>query len=340
MTRIPIGELVRFGGELLRAKGVPEDDARYAAEVAVTAEAMGINTHGLALLAYLEANLGKEILPDAQPRIKAEKTASVLIDGNRSLGQTTMRLACEKAAEKARQAGIGMAAASNTFWLGALAPYLLPLARQGLMAHAWAQTSTCKDCAPYGGVDARFSTNPVALAFPTGNGPVLADFSTAAVAMGKVNRWIREGKRAPEPFFLDPRGRPTDDPAVVKEGGSIRFSGGHKGYALSLWCEALTALAAGSCNNPQAPSRQSFSVLAIDPEAFAGAEYYLGEMRRFVAHLRTSRTRPGFEKIRLPGERALEALARAEEEGVPVEEEMLGRLSAMAARNGIAPPAA
>ena len=109
--------------------------------------------------------------------------------------------------------------------------------------------------------------------------------------MGKVNKLAREGGRAPAPVFVDTEGRLTDDPQAVLDGGSVLFAGGdlsgHKMYALSLWCEALTAMAGGSANHPEREQRQSFNLTVIDPEAFEGMDYYGEEMERFLVLLST-----------------------------------------------------
>ncbi len=339
MRRIPKDRLTEFGFRMLTGKGVSEGNARYIAEVIVQTEAFGITTHGLAQLGHLDRAIGTDIDPQAEPVVVKEKAATALIDGNGACGQLAMKLAREVGEGKARESGVAMVGVRNSFWIGALGIYLLPLAKRGLFAQLWAQTSTCKDCAPVGGIDAKFSTNPVAIAFPTGADPVMADFSTASVSMGKVSRMVRLGQRAEEPIFVDADGNLTDDPAVVRAGGSILFVGGkllgHKGYALSLWCEALTAMSGGSANNPEAPTRQSFNLTVIDPEAFAGREYYDAEMRRFVAHMKASRRLPGVEGIRLPGERGFRCLREAEGEGVPVEDAMFDTLLAIAKRHGL-----
>jgi L-lactate dehydrogenase len=205
----------------------------------------------------------------------------------------------------------------------------------------WAQTNTCKDCAPIGGIDGTFSTNPVALAFPTGADPVLADFSTATVAMAKVNQMVRLGTKAPEEIFMDKDGKLSTDPAVVKAGGSILFTGarnyGHKGYALSLWCEALTAVAGGECNNPASQTVQAFNLTVIDPAALAGWDAYLQEMKRFVTHVKAVRRQPGVARIRLPGERAFESLRDSETRGVELDDHMLGLMNELARKHGLTP---
>ena len=331
--------LVDFGVQLLTGKGVPEENARFIADVVVDTEAFGVTTHGLVQFSYLARQLGKDMDPEAEPVVVSEKVACAVIDGNGACGQLAMRLAGELAVTKARECGVAMVGVRNSFWIGALGIYLIPLAQEGFFAQLWAQTSTCKDCAPVGGIDAKFSTNPVAVAFPAVGDPVVADFSTAAVSMGKVGRMVRLGKKAEEPIFMDARGNLTTDPGVVRDGGSILFVGqrllGHKGYALSLWCEALTAMAGGNSNNPDAPTRQCFNLTVIDPEAFAGRDYYEAEMQRFVAHMKASRRLPGIEAIRLPGERGFGSLRQAEERGIPLEDGVLEGLNKLARESGI-----
>lgn len=345
MPAVSMKDLVDFAARFLVRRGVALRDAQYIADVAVTAEAMGVTTHGLVQLTSLEAGLGKSIDPTKQPRVVKDKGASALIDGDGVIGQIAMRLASELAASKAKEHGVGFVGVGNTSWIAALGVYLLPLARQGLLAQVWCQSSQCQDCAPIGGIDPRLSTNPIALAFPTSGDPVVADFSTAAVSMGMTSRMARAGQKARHPIFMDDKGVVTNDPTVMVDasgkrgGGSILFWGGesegHKGYAMSLWCEAMTALSGGRTNDPASPSRQSFSLMVLDPEGFAGRAYFEAQIQHLVTWLQSSRLRPGHDRIRLPGQRSQENLRRAEKEGVFVDEKVLAQLNALAAKYDI-----
>jgi LDH2 family malate/lactate/ureidoglycolate dehydrogenase len=346
MPTISMTNLIDFAARLLVRRGVPLHDAEYIANVAVTAEAMGITTHGLVQLNAVAGGIGNSIDPAKQPRIVKDKGASALIDGDGAIGQIAMRLATELAVAKAKEHGVAFIGVGNTSWIAALSVYLIPLAKQGLLAQVWCQSSQCQDCAPIGGIDPRLSTNPIALAFPTGGDPVVADFSTAAVSMGATSRMARSGQKAKHPIFMNSEGRITTDPAAMVDakgtrgGGSILFWGGesegHKGYAMSLWCEAMTAMSGGRTNDPKAPSRQSFSLMVLDPESFAGREYFEGQIQHLISWLRSSRLRPGHDRIRLPGQRGQESLRRAEKEGVPVDEKVLAGLNALAGKYEIA----
>jgi LDH2 family malate/lactate/ureidoglycolate dehydrogenase len=342
MVRIAWDRLVDFAAELLTRKGVGEENARYLADLAVRSHAFGSSpAHGLGVLSYYDSAVGEKIDPAAEPIVARDRAASVLIDGNRVFAQLAMRAAKEACAGKAREYGVAMAAIRNTGWIAALGVNLLSLAEQGLLAQAWAHHSGCKDCPPFGGLDGKFSTNPVALAFPAGPEAMVADFSTSAYSMGGIGRMIRAGRKAPEKLFIEPDGTLSDDPNVMERGGTMFHLGGahfgYKGYALSLWCEATAALAGGSANNPDVPARQSLNLLVIDPESFAGADYFLAEMQRFVAHVKSGRVREGFDCIRLPGERAAQALREARRDGVPVSPDMIEQLNEIAARHDLEP---
>jgi L-lactate dehydrogenase len=341
MKRVSMDELVRFGVAFMTKRGVPDHHATYVAHIIVETEAFRQSTHGLAQYAEINTNLGKLIDPRAEPKIMRDRGSIALVDGDRCLGNLAMKLAKELAVNKAREHGAGFVTVRNTEWIGALGMHLISMAQEGLLAQAWAQSSTCEDCAPYGGIDARFSTNPIAFAFPTTGNPVVGDFSTATMSVGAAYALIRKGEKTPTPRFLDKRGHSTDDPGVMQDSGTLMFVGGevegHKGYALSLLNEALTVLGGGSANNPQAPSHQSFALMALDPAAFAGPDYYLKEMERFLDHVKSSHLRPGFDRIRLPGERGFTALQECRVHGIPLDDDKLLVLRNIAHDNGIEP---
>ncbi len=339
MKYFSLKTLEDFSTALLTSKGVPEKNARYIAEMAVKTEAMGITTHGLSVLGYLDKQIPDVFLPRTEPEVVNEKGAVALIDGKNGFSQLALKKATEMAIEKAGEMGVAMIAIKNACWLGALGPYLEPIARSGFMAQLWGQSSQCSDCAPVGGIVPKFSTNPVALAFPTAGNPVIADISTAAVSMGAVMRMAKNNEKAADKIFMDQEGRATDDPHAMLDNGSIFFLGGpnyaHKGFGLSLWAEALAAMAGGSSNNPDLEQHQSLNLMVVDIDAFSGRDYFQQEITRFIAHMKNNRLRPGYDAVRLPGERAFTSLKRAQKEGLALDDIRLKELNAIAQQNGI-----
>lgn len=343
-TRIPMKSLVEFGVRLLKARRVPEQRAEKISAHIIETEAFRQSTHGLVQFGSILSGIDRgSIHPESEPSIVSDSGAIALIDGSQCIPILSMHKAREIAVSKAREYGIATIMVRKSGWVAALCTHLIPVAQEGFLVSAWAQSSSCLDCAPFGGIDPCFSTNPIAMAFPTPDGnPVVADFSTSTLSMGATGLMVKKKKQSRTPRFLDENGRPVCDPTVVKHGGSMMFAGGetegYKGYALSLFNEALAITAGGNANNPDMPGHQNFGLTVINPDSFAGKDYYLPEMKRFMARVRSSRPRDGVEHIRFPGERGFQALEDSRMKGVTLDEEKIKMLKKLAADYGVESP--
>ncbi|MFP4434651.1 MAG: Ldh family oxidoreductase [Phycisphaerae bacterium] len=340
MPTIPWDKLVTFGANLLKAKGVRDDDAHYLADLAVTSHAFGAPTHGLCVLNYFVRAIGKTVDISANPIVVRNTGSAVCIDGRDGFAQLTMRLAKFHARRGARDHGVCMVAMKDVSWCAALGPYLIDLAQDGFLAQAWVEHSSCEDCPPFGGIDGRFSTNPAAFAIPHDPSPMVADWSTSSCSMGKVRMMKLADEMAPEPIFITDEGELSDDPHTMDRGGTMFHAGGpnfgYKGYTLSLWCEAMSILAGGYAHDPDRPAQQAINLLVIDPDSFAGREHFRQEMQRFVTYMKSSRPMAGYGDIRLPGEHSVENIARARKEGLDVEDWVLKALHQSAEETGVA----
>src|SRR5262249_32614241 len=110
--------------------------------------------------------------------------------------------------------------------------------------------------APFRGADGRLSTNPVCIAIPAAGrtAPIILDFATSRIALGKVRVAYNEGQHVTDGALIDHQGRPTTDPAVIynEPWGAVQPFGEHKGYGLALICEILGgALAGGGTTQPE-----------------------------------------------------------------------------------------
>ena len=92
--------------------------------------------------------------------------------------------------------------------------------------------------APFRGSEARYVSNPFTVGIPVpGREPMLLDFATSAIAMGKVRVAYNSGKQVPGNVLMDATGEYTDDPAALfppagQPGGALVPFAQHKGYAL------------------------------------------------------------------------------------------------------------
>ena len=105
--------------------------------------------------------------------------------------------------------------------------------------------------APYGGIDGRLTTNPIAFSAPRSDtDPLLVDMTTSVVAEGKIRVAINAGTEVPEGWLIDNQGNPTTDPRTFKADppGAILPMGGvvaYKGYGLSFVVELLGGALSG-----------------------------------------------------------------------------------------------
>ena len=104
---------------------------------------------------------------------------------------------------------------------------------------------------PHGGLTPFITPNPIAAGLPTSGDPMLVDVSTSITSMGYARQQMLAGKQLPGAWLIDAEGNPTADPGVLfnePKGALLPLGGldaGHKGFALALLIEAMTAGLAG-----------------------------------------------------------------------------------------------
>jgi L-lactate dehydrogenase len=167
----------------------------------------------------------------------------------------------------------------------------------------------------------------------------------SCLAVGAANRLVKQNKRSPYPWFLDAKGNPTDDAAVLNQNppGSILPLGGidlgFKGFALGLLIEALTGGLGGS--GRAAGIKQwgaSVFLQIIDPNAFGGLEGFIAETQWLSDACRNASPRPGSSPVRLPGQRALSLRAQQLSDGVRLYPGIISGLKNWAERYGVELP--
>src|ERR1700758_4395213 len=110
-----IDQLQEFSTKVFLPFGVPEADARQAADVLAKSDLRGIDSHGVARLhTYFEMlELGR-INPRPNIKIVREKASVATVDGDNGLGLVVGPKANEIAMAKAEQYGSGWVSACNT----------------------------------------------------------------------------------------------------------------------------------------------------------------------------------------------------------------------------------
>ncbi len=352
MTKVPspaylAADLVAFAGSLFEAAGLTPDRAKTVGALLVEADLMGHSTHGLQLAgAYLDSIAKGLMAVDGDPKVVADKGAVVTWDGRRLPGVWLTATALDLGIERAKQHGSATLVIRHSHHIACLAAYLPRATDKGCMAIITSSDPSECSVAPFGGRQAVFTPNPIAIGMPTEGDPILVDISASITTNGMTGRLKNAGERYPGEWALDTEGRPTDDPAAVLSDppGTILPLGGteygHKGYGLALMIEALTqGLGGYGRADGKADWGASVFIQVFDPEAFGGLSDFTRQTGWVADACRATPPVPGGEPVRLPGERALARKRAALEHGLTLYPGIIENLTPHAERLGVSPPA-
>ena len=311
-----------------RRMGSATEEADIVADHLVRANLSGHDSHGVGMLpAYVRLLQGSKLVPNQTPEIVLDAGALLVIDARRGFGQRMALDAVDRAIGRARETGACVLALRNSAHIGRIGTYGERAARAGMAFVAfvnvadiaWAQ-------APWGCAEPRLGTNPFCVAVPGDNGAaLLLDMATTTIAAGKARVAYNKGMTVPDGALIDAAGQPTNDPTGYMRDrlGAMLPFGRHKGSGLAVMCEIMAgAIAGGHRADEEASGGVLNSMLAtvIDVSRLDVPAATAGAIEATKAHIRSSRTAPGFEEVLLPGEpeqRNAEARGR---DGIEVDE--------------------
>jgi L-2-hydroxycarboxylate dehydrogenase (NAD+) len=267
-------------------RGFDAAEADHAAKLASAATRHGIRTHNAIKALHLDDHFGSKAhgcVPRAQIRkLPSRFDACEVWDARKKLGQAVAWEAIDACIRLADRHGCGTVSVDNAFhylWGGG---YVMEAAKRGYVAYTNC-TAALAEVVPFRGVFPTLGTNPHSWGFPTTEAvgfPIVIDWATSVIAMGRVQQLKREGKPLPPNAAVDKDGRPTTDPDKAV---SLLPFGDHKGYGLSLINEIVAALIGGSLPTirsraPVAGEKQgcAFFFQVIHPEAISGAAFSFG----------------------------------------------------------------
>src|SRR5580698_3296613 len=152
-----------------------------------------------------------------EPFIVRETPSSALVDGGNTIGYIAAFRGAEIAARKAKENGISIVGVYNSFYSGRNAWFVEHIVKHDLVAiHT---SSASPRVLPPGSKVPLLGTNPIAIGFPSMNGPVVWDIGTASVMWGDVQLMARLGHELQEGTGFDRDGNPTRDASKALRGG-------------------------------------------------------------------------------------------------------------------------
>ncbi len=316
--------------------GVPLIDAQTAADVLVTTDLRGVESHGVSgqFSSYVEDYRNGITNPDPVVTIVRETSASANLDCDKGLGIIVAPKAMEIAISKAAVQGVGMVTMHNTRHMGMASYYAMMALEKDMIGLS--MTSAGPSVLPTFGAIPRLGTNPIALAAPTSQeNPFVYDAATSVIASNKIDIWKRSGKKIGPGLVADMFGSPIMDsldpndyvgPALLPL-GTTRELGSHKGYGLACMVSILTGILSGG-GFDSFPGRPNYyhMVAAYKIEAFTDVSIFKSTLDDFIVALKNTPPMPGQARVLVPGQKEWEVFEHRKKHGIPIHKDVINWL--------------
>jgi LDH2 family malate/lactate/ureidoglycolate dehydrogenase len=327
-----------FTASVFMKMGCSREDSVKIADVFLAAELRGLPSHGMIRIKdYFQLWKANRINVKPNIRIVHETPSTAVVDGDGAVGMVAATRSMEIAIEKAQKSGSGWVSTRNSNHYGIAGYYAMMALKHDMTGMS--MTNANPLVAPTFSVSPMLGTNPIAVAIPAGKQPpFVADFATTPIARGKLAVAEKKGEKVPLGFVQDKEGTPTDDPTILKSGGSMLTLGGdyvhgsHKGFCLSAIVDIFSAVFSGANFGPFVPPSVAylpvlekkvgegtghfFGAMRID--AFQDAQSFKASMDEWITTFRNAKPAKGHDKVIIPGDPEREKEQKIKAEGISV----------------------
>jgi L-2-hydroxycarboxylate dehydrogenase (NAD+) len=357
IAHYPVNVIHEFMIDVFDGLGTPPEDARICADVLISSDLRGIESHGVGRLKYYYDRIKAGVqFTKTEMEIVKETATTAVVDGHHGMGHVISYRSMRLAMDKAKQYGLGAVAVRNGTHFGIAGYYPLMAAQEGMMGLC--VTNARPSQVPTFGSEPMLGTNPIAFAAPSDmEYPFCFDAATSISQRGKIEVAARAEKPVPEGWVVDNQGSALTDANQILEGlnkataallplgGAGELLAGYKGYDLATIVEILSASLCGGVfmkdllgfapDGSRRPYMLGHFFLAIDIAHFIPVELSKQITGGIMRGLQASDRAPGQERIYVAGEKEYEKEKSVREQGVPVNENLLLELRTMRDELGI-----
>jgi L-2-hydroxycarboxylate dehydrogenase (NAD+) len=337
---VPPTTLESFIKDVFIKFGTPADEAAFCAEVLISADLRGVESHGIGRIKYYFDRLKTgQHRPLTNLEIVRESPTTAVVDGNQGMGMIVGKKSMQMAIEKARKYGMGAVAARNSTHFGIAGFYSMMAVKEGMIGMTFCNARPA--ISPTFGVKPMLGTNPIAFGAPSDEEfPFIYDAATSITQRGKVEVASRAEKPIPEGWVIDQYGQPDMDPnsvldgltqgtaALLPLGGFTETLGSHKGYGLATMVEILSAslqtgaflygLTGFDAQGNKQPYRVGQFFMAMNVENFTDLATFKHTTGEILRELRAADKAPGVDRIYTAGEKEFEMEKLVRARGVSV----------------------
>ena len=300
------------------------DRAEQLADVFAQNSLDGVASHGWNRFPVLIEQIAQGYMNvEAEPEKVAAFGAWEQWDARLGPGPLNALFATNRAMELAREYGIGCVGLKNTnHWMRA-GTYGRRAAEAGFVFLCW--TNATPTMAPYGGRETRLGNNPLVVAVPRVDGPIVLDMAMTQFAFGKLEVFHRSGEQLPVPGGFNAQGQPTRDPTAILEGGRALPIGYWKGSGLAFLLDLTATLISGGRSTYQIAQHKvehgvSQVFIAFDVSQASSAALIEQTVDEIIQDLHETAPDGEGQEDLYPGERVLRTRQRNLEQGIPIDE--------------------
>ena len=339
IVKIDYRILKSFMKDVFIKLGVPRKDAEIVADVLITSDLRGIDSHGIQRCKMYYDRIKAGIYNiKTKIQIITDSPTTAVLDGGCGLGPVIAYKSMKLAIEKARKFGLGAVAVRNSTHFGIAGYYSLMAIKEGMIGII--TTNARPAVPPTHGVEPMLGTNPLTAGVPTNEEfPFLLDCATSIIQRGQVEVYARKDQSLPHGVTINENGKTETNPGTVLDnllnssvallplGGKGESTSGYKGYGYATFVEILSSAlqngvslreTAGVIEDGQLRLKVGHFFLVINIENFLSVDIFKKNAGNMMKELRNSRKDPNAEKIYTAGEKEHVMVNERKKNGIPI----------------------
>jgi hypothetical protein len=206
---------------------------------------------------------------------------------------------------------------------------------EGFASICWTNTESCMPA--WGAADCRVGNNPLVIAVPRSEGPLVLDMAMSQYSYGKLQSTRLQGQSLAYDGGYDSEGRLTRDPGAIEASRRILPTGYWKGSGLTIMLDAMAALLSqGLATNQIDEIKQGSGTgasqvfMLFDPRQLGGAALAEQVANSVADYVQASEPAEADSRVMYPGASTWQRRADNLQRGVPVDEDIWHQVQALA----------
>ena len=338
---MPCDTVEAFMRDAFVAAGVPAEDAALCANVLISADKRGIDSHGVGRLTSFYLDRIRDGVQQAVTNVEfvRKNGATAVVDGHAGMAMVVAKKSMEYAIECAKKYGVGVVAIRNSSHFGRAGYYADLAAAAGMIG--FCVTNARPAIAPTFSTQNKLGTNPIAFSMPSDEAFNFAfDCATSVAQRGKIELYGRLGKDVPPGWVIDVEGKTRTDTqgiladllksraALAPLGGIGEEGAGYKGYGFATVVELLSSalqqgyflsqLSGFAADGTKQSPRIGHFLMAINIENFTDLASFKKHVGDVLREIRSARKAPGKTRIYTAGEKEYLLSLEREKSGIAI----------------------